>query len=143
MIIDYIKFLFQKLQSAKYIRKGKCKQCGDCCRNILLFTDSDMPVLSEEQFIQIQNWDKHFKNFYVSGKSETGALLFTCKELGDNNKCNVYFFRGLGCRNYPKINTKFLINGGKPLDGCGYYFKTDKDFQSYLKKICQKKNCSG
>ena len=57
----------------------------------------------------------------------------TCKEISDDNKCKVYFFRGLGCRAYPKKNTKFLINGGKPLDGCGYYFEPDKKFESYLK----------
>ena len=107
--------------------------CGACCRNILLYASDDIPVVSEEQFEKIKEWDKHFKNFYISGKSETGSLLFTCKELDDNNRCKVYFFRGLGCRQYPKKDTKFLINGGKPLDGCGYYFEPDKGFDSYLK----------
>lgn len=133
-MIDYIKFLFNRLNSSKFIRKGRCKKCGNCCRNILLFSDKDMPVVTEEQFEKIQKWDKHFRNFYISGKSETGALLFTCKEIDENNNCRVYFFRGLGCRSYPKTDTKFLINGGKPLDGCGYYFETDKEFKSYLDK---------
>ena len=131
-MIKYIKFFVQKFQSAKFVRKGKCNGCGACCRNILLFSSDDIPVVSEEQFEKIKEWDKHFKNFYISGKSETGSLLFTCRELDENNRCKVYFFRGLGCRQYPKKNTKFLINGGKPLDGCGYYFEPDKDFKSFL-----------
>lgn len=131
----YIKFWMQKLQSSKYIRKGKCVKCGNCCRNILLFADDNIPVKTEEQFEKIKEWDKHFCNFYISGKNETGSLLFTCREIDDNNHCKVYLFRGMGCRNYPKTDSKFLINGGKPLDGCGYYFEADKDFKSYLDKF--------
>ena len=133
-MIKHIKFFIQKLQSSKFVRKGKCLGCGACCRNILLYASDDIPVVSEKQFEKIKEWDKHFRNFYISGKSETGALLFTCRELDENNRCKVYFFRGIGCRQYPKKNTKFLINGGKPLDGCGYYFEADRDFKSYLKE---------
>lgn len=134
-MIKHIKFFIQKLQSSKFVRKGKCLGCGACCRNILLYASDDIPVVSEKQFEKIKEWDKHFRNFYVSGKSETGALLFTCRELDENNRCKVYFFRGIGCRQYPKKNTKFLINGGKPLDGCGYYFEADRNFKSYLQKF--------
>ena len=134
MMFKYIKFFLDKLFSSKYIRKGKCNKCGNCCRNILLYSDKNMMVSTEEQFEKIKKWDKHFKNFYISGRSETGQLLFTCREIDDNNRCRVYHFRGLGCRMYPVTNTKFLINGGKPLDGCGYYFEPDKTFKSYLNK---------
>lgn len=131
-MFKYIKFIFQKLTSSKYVRKGSCKRCGDCCRNILLYIE-DSPIKTEEEFEKVKEWDKHFNKFYISGRSETGALLFTCCEIAEDNRCNVYFFRGLGCRQYPKVNTKFLINGGKPLDNCGYYFEADKKFNSYLK----------
>lgn len=132
-MFDYIKYYFQKLFSSKFVRKGKCNGCGSCCRNILLYLSDDEVIKYEEQFEKVKKWDKHFCNFYISGKSENGALLFTCKELDENNRCKVYAFRGLGCRLYPAINTKFLINGGKPLDNCGYYFEVDKKFKSYLK----------
>ena len=127
----YIKFLFQYLSSSRYIKKGKCNGCGNCCRNILLYIEDD-PITTEEQFEKVKEWEKHYHNFYVSGKSENGPLLFTCKEIDENNRCKVYFFRGLGCRQYPKKDTKFLINGGKPLDGCGYYFEPTKSFKSYF-----------
>ena len=134
-MFNYLKFLFYKINSSKFIRRGKCNGCGSCCRNILLFADENIPVKSEEQFEKIKQWDKHFRNFEISGKSENGALLFTCRELDENNRCKVYFFRGIGCRMYPKIDSNFLINGGKPLEGCGYFFETDKDFKSYLKNF--------
>ena len=132
-MFEYIKFFINKFRSSKFIRKGKCNGCGNCCRNILLFSNDDLPIISEKQFKEVQEWDKHFKNFYISGKAENGALLFSCREIDENNRCKVYFFRGLGCRQYPKTNTKFLINGGKPLEGCGYFFEPDKPFKSYLK----------
>ena len=132
-MLEHIKFFISKFQSSKFIRKGKCNGCGNCCRNILLFSSDDLPIISEKQFKEVQEWDKHFKNFYISGKAENGALLFSCREIDENNRCKVYFFRGLGCRQYPKTNTKFLINGGKPLEGCGYFFEPNKPFKSYLK----------
>ena len=132
MILDYLKFIFQKSFSSKYVRKGKCNRCGNCCRNILLYTMKNLPIVNENQFKKVQEWDKHFYNFYISGKSEDGALLFSCRWITKDNKCRVYFLRGLGCRQYPKADSKFLINGGKPLDGCGYFFEPDKPFKDYL-----------
>ena len=131
-MIKYLKFFVQCLNSAKFIKKGKCNKCGNCCRNILLYIDED-PITTPEQFEKVKEWEKHYHSFYISGKAENDSLLFTCKELDENNRCKVYFFRGLGCRQYPKKDTKFLINGGKPLDGCGYYYEANKPFKSFLK----------
>ncbi|MCD7880045.1 MAG: YkgJ family cysteine cluster protein [Candidatus Gastranaerophilales bacterium] len=127
-----IKYFINRLSSAKYIRKGHCNKCGNCCRNILLYIEEE-PIKKIEQFEQIKEWNKHYNNFYISGKDESGSLLFTCREIDENNKCKVYFFRGLGCRLYPAVNRKFLRNGGKPLDGCGYYFEPNKKFELFLK----------
>lgn len=132
-MFKYLKFFLQKISSAKFVREGSCRRCGNCCRNILLYIEEE-PIKTEAQFEKVKGWEKHYHNFYISGRSENGALLFTCKEIDDDNRCRVYFFRGLGCRQYPRKNTKFLINGGKPLDGCGYYFKPNKSFSSYINK---------
>ncbi len=121
------------MTSSKYIKKGKCNKCGNCCRNIILTLGDNTPIRTEEQFERVKEWDKHFCNFYISGKDENEVLQFTCNALDKNNKCKVYFLRGFGCRMYPKKDTKFLINGGKPLDGCGYYYEPNKSFSSFLK----------
>lgn len=85
-----------------------------------------------EQFEKLKKWKKSYNNFFISGKDIDGALLFTCKSLGENNKCKDYKFRSLFCRRYPKPSKQFLINGGRPLDGCGYEFGVDKNFSDYL-----------
>ena len=90
--------------------------------------------MTEKQFEATKQWDKFFNNFFISGKDEkSGVLLFTCKEIDENNRCRVYHFRGLGCRLYPRPNSKYLINGGQMLDGCGFYFEPDKEFKRFLK----------
>lgn len=129
-----LKFFIHKMRSAKLIRKGKCNRCGNCCRNIILSITKNEPIMTEKQFEDTKKWDKFFNNFYISGKDESGVLLFTCKEIDENNRCKVYWLRGLGCRLYPQPNVKYLINGGKMLDGCGFYFEPDKTFKSFLAK---------
>jgi hypothetical protein len=136
-MLKYIKFLYQITTSSKFVKRGKCNKCGNCCRNIIL-TEDEKPIKNPEQFERLKKLDKHLNNFYVSGKDENGSLLFTCNEIDENNRCKVYFFRGLGCRMYPKKDTKFLINGGKPLDGCGFYYEPDKSFKSYIKDSKEK-----
>ncbi len=130
-MINYIKFFIQKKQSAKYIRKGHCKQCGSCCRNIVFYIGKE-PVKTKQQFEQLKNFDKHYKNFYINGKDTDNKLLFTCNALSKNNKCKIYHFRAMFCRLYPNPKQSFISNGGKLQDGCGYYFEPDKKFNSFI-----------
>ena len=126
-----IKFFFDRLFSSKYIVKGKCRQCGNCCRNILFYIGEKV-VTTEEEFEKIKKFEKKYNNFYISGKGEKGELLFACKALREDGKCSVYHFRSVQCRFYPKISQKFVYNGGQPLDGCGYKFDINKKFRDYI-----------
>ena len=56
MILDYLKFIVQKLISSKYVRKGKCNCCGNCCRNVLLYSKKNLPIVNENQFKQVQKF---------------------------------------------------------------------------------------
>ena len=107
----YIKFLFQYLSSSRYIKKGKCNGCGNCCRNILLYIEDD-PITTQEQFEKVKEWEKHYHNFYISGKAENGSLLFTCRELDENNRCKIHSVNPRACRTYPFI--------AAPLDEGGF-----------------------
>ena len=126
-----------KFTSSKYVVKGKCKQCGQCC-TCILFSNENGYVKDEETFKKMQK--KHFiyKSFYPNGKVTNegkeleGAILFKCKHL-KNNKCGIYLFRPIFCRDYPAINPQFIQMGGVTLDNCGFYFEADKPFKSYLK----------
>ena len=124
-------FQLQKLFSSKYIIKGKCKKCGECCKNIVFYINKT-PIKTEEEFERLKKWKKKYNHFFISSVDEDGALLFTCKSLTKNNTCKDYIFRSINCRNYPKINNEFIINGGKPLENCGYRFDIDKKFSTYL-----------
>ncbi len=131
-MLKIIRFFINKVQSSKYIRKGHCKQCGSCCRNIA-FLIKDKPVSTEEQFELMKQMNRHYKNFFISGRDNDNALLFTCRELDENNRCKVYHFRGLLCRLYPNPNSSFIANGGTMRDNCGFYFEVDRNFSSYVK----------
>ena len=57
---------------------------------------------------KMQEFDKKYRNFEISGKGENGELLFRCKALKENGSCGVYRFRSVNCRLYPRINQKFV-----------------------------------
>ena len=134
MIFDEIKFIFQKIMGAKYKISGKCKQCGKCCSEII-FVDGNRYVATKEYFELMKKFDKGYNNFEISGfDKDKNALMFRCKALSANGKCSVYHFRSIACKLYPNPSKKFLLGGGKLLDGCGYSIKPTKKFKEFLVK---------
>ncbi len=137
LIEDVIFTINSKLTSSKYILKGKCKQCGQCC-TCVLFSDENGYIKNEEDFKKLQKKYFVYRFFSPNGKvtNETeeleGAILFKCKHL-KNNKCGIYLFRPIFCRDYPAINRNFIYFGGVTLDNCGYSFGENKKFKDYIK----------
>lgn len=130
-IFDFIKLYLSKITAPKYKLKGQCKQCGRCCRNIVLFA-YDEPIKDESLFEELRTQNKRLDLFYPSGKNDRGELLFTCKLILPNNKCKHYFFRPLYCKKYPLV--KSLTNGrylSAPKE-CGYTVELDKNFKEFL-----------
>ena len=86
----------------------------------------------------MQKKHKYYRNFKISGVVENkqdfqnGALTFECKYISDKNRCKIYFFRPMFCRDYPFINPDLIYNGVEMLDGCGFYFDINKKFKNYL-----------
>lgn len=132
MIKNFL-FFIQKLFSSKYVVSGKCNKCGNCCRQIT-FSVAEKLVTTEQEFLQMQKFEKKYLNFEINGKTDDGVLLFKCKALKDDGSCGVYRLRSLNCRLYPKVNKMFVCDGGEPLDGCGYKFSVNKKFSKYLNK---------
>ena len=134
---DFILHLKNKIFSSKYVLKGKCKKCGACCRNIL-FSTTDGYVKDENVFKNMQKKHRYYRNFKISGivsdkqDFQNGALTFECKYISKNNKCLIYPFRPLFCRDYPSINQELIYSGVTMLDECGYYFDVSKKFKDYL-----------
>jgi Fe-S-cluster containining protein len=131
MISDLFFLLFQKIKGARYIRAGKCKKCGLCCR-MITFKTGDKFITEEAEFERLKNWQKHYNHFFISGKDENGILLFTCKSLSEDNTCRNYRMRSWFCRSYPHVKTDFIAAGGTTLEGCGFYFKSSKEFRKFL-----------
>lgn len=130
---QYLKFLYNKAFSSKYVVKGKCLACGKCCRSIVFYDGKEL-IKTEEQFELAKTKNKRMNMFEISGVDETdGALTFVCKSLRPDGKCGAYFFRGMFCREYPFIIPDFIRNNGQTLEGCGYSFGVDKEFKEYLK----------
>ena len=135
---DFYLHLNNKLFSSKYVLKGKCKMCGRCCRNIL-FSTTEGYVKDEKLFKEMQRKHRYYRNFRISGvvkdkqDFQNGALTFECKFISKNNKCMIYWFRPLFCRDYPNINQDLIYNGVEMLDECGFYFDVNKKFSEYLK----------
>ena len=130
--------IHNKFFSSKYVLKGKCKRCGNCCRNILFSTEEGY-VKSEELFKKMQKKYRYYRNYRISGvvqdkqDFQNGALTFECKFISKKNKCLIYPFRPIFCRDYPNINPDLIYNGVEMLDNCGFYFDIDKKFDEYLK----------
>ena len=82
---------------------------------------------------------KYYRRFKISGvirekqDFQNGALTFECKFLTKNNRCIIYPFRPIYCRDYPSINPELIYMGVETLDECGYYFDVDKKSDEYLK----------
>lgn len=132
---DWFNYFKNRLFTSKYVVKGKCKECGNCCRNIL-FSGKDGYIRTVEQFEKVKKQSPRMRHFFVSGELNNAgevALLFTCKSIGDDNRCRHYFFRSPYCRKYPIVDKNFIAQGGEMLDGCGFYFDVDKKFKEYLK----------
>lgn len=130
-MFENVKFFFSRLLSSKYVVRGKCRQCGNCCRNILFYIGSKV-VTTEDEFERMKKFEKKYNNFYINGRGKNGELLFACKALKQDGKCSVYRFRSVMCRIYPRISQKFVYDGGEPLDGCGYKFVVSKKFKDYF-----------
>lgn len=127
-----IKNIFNNSKKVKLVRKGNCKQCGECCRQITFKVKAKF-ITSSEEFERLRFWQRHYNNFYISGKDENGTLLFTCKSLTKDGKCSVHFLRGLYCRIYPSVKTNTFFKGGGTIENCGYYFESNIKFDEFLK----------
>lgn len=126
-----LKLFISMVFAPKYRLKGNCKQCGRCCRNIVFYNDNK-PITEDDDLEKLIKEDRHLISFYVSGKNEKGELLFTCKSLGEDNKCRHYWFRSLYCRRYPLVKSLKTGQYLQPEDYCGYKIVPVKSFKDYL-----------
>jgi hypothetical protein len=131
MMKDFFIKMILKFMGKHYWRRGSCNQCGQCCKTITLrFPDKLLTRESEFEYLK-ENYPR-FHHFYISGRADNGVLLFACKFLTEDNRCSVYNLRSFFCRAYPNFDTRFIKLGGKPLEGCGFYYEPITPFKEHL-----------
>ena len=116
-----------------FIKKGSCKKCGTCCRNIT-FKVANKYITEIYEFERLKQWQPRYNHFYISGEEEDGTLLFACNSLDEDNLCRDYIMRSLFCRLYPIISSKMIAKGQETLDDCGYYYVSKENDTSLHSK---------
>jgi Fe-S-cluster containining protein len=116
IIYEYILYISHRFL---FVRKGKCKQCGKCCRHVYL-RDRGKVVASFNDCLNLVRSDARMSQFTARGKNEMGDLYFACSHIDRQNRCSIYEKRPSLCRVYPQ--TGMLIYGALPKEDCGFYF---------------------
>ena len=139
-LIDKIKIFILKLLRIRYLRRGKCKKCGNCCKTITFSIENSL-VKDIKQFESLKRFVPGiYEHFNVNKRNDNDTLLFTCKYLNPNNTCKVYYFRSVYCILYPNLKSRYLDGGGETLPGCGYYYEPIESFNNvYNKLFCNSK----
>jgi len=118
IISDYI---VGTLGKTEYVRQGKCKRCGKCCRLLALILPKSLAKRNSIVRVIII-WHRLAMNFHYVGK-EDGWLMYRCgyyKESCDGTGgCSIYPFRHRLCRFFPKQG---LYGHPSLHEDCGFKF---------------------
>ena len=116
----------------KYLRYGKCKGCGRCCRGIYVRHERGI-INSEEEFEKLKSRHFFYSYLNITGKDDIG-LTFECTKLDkEKGKCTVHRHRALICRQYPQ--EEIFMMGGTLGEHCGYKFMPIRSFDHVFSKV--------
>lgn len=123
-IVSKIDYIFRKFVELflpfKYYRTGKCRQCGECCKNILIYMDKKFLRIRWLRNLAIW-WNKYFNGLRLIGcLINDGYMVFSCNYQNTDGSCGWYGWRAQFCREYPRNFKYFEIP--TILKGCGYKF---------------------
>ena len=120
LLDNWLTNLAKKPFRTRWIRIGKCNQCGNCCQEIYL---SMTPAQTRSRlFTRIAvKWICWLFDFILLRVDYPHqALVFTCKHLTAEGKCANYRWRPNVCRNYPLVD---YFTEPRFLPGCGFAAK--------------------
>lgn len=133
--LKFIKFISLKILGKKYLRKGKCKACGKCCKGIHV-RHSDHLIQDEKEFEELKKLHFFYNYLEVIEKNELG-LVFACTKVHpETGKCTAYKQRALICRVYPQ--EELFMLGGHISEDCGFYFEPIQTFEEVFEKTLNK-----
>jgi len=107
----------------KYILKtrykitGKCRMCGNCCKEILLCATPAQcrNILFSTVATKWIEWIFDFTLLKIDTKE--GYFVFSCKKQLPDGTCGNYFWRPSVCRNFPLVD---YFKEPVLLPGCGF-----------------------
>lgn len=104
-------------RKTEYIRKGKCKRCGRCCK--LLAVQYPRIFNKWTWFVkQMIRWQEFHYGFMFENREEN-FILYSCRLLKPDGTCSIYRIRPRLCREYPKVK---LFGRPYAFIECGFYF---------------------
>jgi Fe-S-cluster containining protein len=92
----------------KTFQKIDCLSCANCCKTTSpIFRDVDIKRIAKYLRMKEQNFIQQYlrmdeENDYVLQQSP-------CSFLGPDNKCDIYEYRPLACREYPHTDRKNMF----------------------------------
>jgi hypothetical protein len=132
---EFKKFLASKILGRKYLRSGKCKACGRCCKEIYVRHSNNI-IKDEEEFERLKGLHFFYSYLEIVDKTETG-LVFACTKVSpETGKCTAYTKRALICRLYPQ--EEVFMMGGHISDECGFSFTPIQSFEEVFEKTVRK-----
>lgn len=132
---SFKKFLSLKILGKKYLRTGKCKACGKCCKEIYVRHSDDI-IKDEEEFKRLKGLHFFYNYLEIIDKNETG-LVFACTKVHpETGKCTAYEKRALICRTYPQ--EEIFMMGGHISEECGFSFEPIQSFEEVFQKVSKK-----
>lgn len=132
MINHVLQWITNRFSLKSSVIQGYCNQCGQCCRNLLLY-DGDSVVTNQEQLEKLLSKQPHYKIFKpVYQDPESAAIYFSCRHIGEDNLCQIYTSRPAICDDYP--NPNMFLHGARFPEGCSYELRPQHQFASHLQR---------
>lgn|GEM_PF-394258 len=135
LYIKLKKIFLLKILRKKYMRTGKCKGCGRCCREIYVKHANGI-IKDEKEYERLKKIHPFYYNLKIREKTEDG-LVFECTRLDrETNRCTMYKTRSMICKVYPQ--EEIFMLGGVITEDCGYEFIPLESFKEVLGKVIKK-----
>jgi hypothetical protein len=107
--------LMRLLMPPKFVLLGQCYKSGACCKQLL----ADPPSFIKRTWLVrlFVAYHRVMHNFEPVALGPDDEIIFSCRHLQSDNRCAIYRFRPLLCRNYPVLP---FFDPPRPLPGCGF-----------------------
>ena len=136
MIKHVLQWFTNRFSHKSNVIQGSCNQCGQCCRNLLLYDGSSV-VSTHEQFDQLLARQPHYAIFEPQyQETQSASLFFSCRHIGEDNHCQIYTNRPVICDDYP--NPKMFLHGARLPESCSYELVPQQRFSHHMTQQQQK-----